>query len=307
MKNQSLSLYTVVIILLGITMLSCSSNTKMEQGSIKNLNNLDAHVFSMSRALEKENEAIYESTKSKVDERGEKDEELELLEDMAEIRNKTNNILNSIDELRNELSESSSSNTAMTDYQQVNRIMTEGDKPKLEMLNEEIETFNELLDEHSKDLSATYIRSLDLLTLTDVPSAVANPTLAQCRQRILVTEAIIINEMNDRIGRNDFKFDGVDIFVGLEEKSGKAGEPIKAEVFLQAYSTELKSTVTWKLLNGKEEPLEFEATGNHDIEIPIPQETSLGVKKYEVALSFMGPNDLGEVIRVDTIEYRVVR
>lgn len=238
--------------------------------------------------------------KTKVDERGNKAEEVEILKTAKEIRTKTQEMVDYIDELREELVTVSGGVDPETkfytgakneDNVQVLFIGANKNGKAYEMKDkidayckylqshatketkEDFETFaldakddpffSNIADQKSKDFAQ--------LTFQNTPMVAAMAVMAEQQSTIVQMEAEILGELAAQVGAADFKFDVLQAMVRPESKIVAAGTKYKADMFIAAFSSTVQPEMFYggkpvKVENGIG-TVEFTATpGSYDKE-----------------------------------------
>ncbi len=235
--------------------------------------------------------------KAKVEERGNKDNEVEIMKKAELVRNHTKELLDYVNGLQEELVTESGGRDEHGFYlgaknEDVVQVMFIGPtkngkgyelRDKLNKYVEEVEAlahnpkdyppfaldgkddplFKNIPEQREKDFAQ--------LTFENTPMVAAAAVLSEMQSRIVQIESEILSELAAEVGAADFKFDVTQAMVRPQSKIVAAGADYEAEMFIAAFSSAIKPQMKFA---GKDIPVEngigsikFKATpGTYDKE-----------------------------------------
>ncbi len=235
--------------------------------------------------------------KAKVEERGNKDTEVDIMNKATMVREHTKNLLDYVNGLQEDLVKQSGGRDEHGFYlgaknEDVVQVMFIGPNKQgkgyelRDKLNEYVDEVEELAhnpkdyppfaldgkdDPLFKNIPEQKEKDFAQLTFENTPMVAAMAVLSEMQSRIVQIESEILSELAAEVGAADFKFDVTQAMVRPQSKIVAAGANYEAEMFIAAFSSAVKPTMKFA---GKDVPVEngigtikFKATpGTYDKE-----------------------------------------
>lgn len=212
--------------------------------------------------------------KSAVEEAGNREEDVAVLEKAREVRAKTNEVLNILDSLKNQFVtltggvEEDGTYVGGKSEDEIADLMVRrkhGDKLKEDLngfagyvasttgLDVSPIALDAIDNPVFKDNPEQNMKSFSELTFESTPMVAGLASLSQLKTEVLARESLALDHLARQVGAKDLKFDNIVAMVKPESSVVAAGTKYKADLFIAASSSAVNPVMT---LNGKEIPVE---------------------------------------------------
>jgi gliding motility-associated protein GldM len=260
---------------------------------------LEEKIETVVHETSKRNISTVDNIKAKVEERGNKANEVKVLADAKEIREKTQGIIDYIESLREELKAIDGVNAETGFYEGAkneDNVQTMFIGPnkngKAYELRTKIEEYTKFLQTHAtpetkddfksfavdakddpffKNIADQRSKDFAALTFESTPMVAAMAVMAEQQSTIVQMESEILAELAAEVGAADFKFDVLQAMTRPESQIVAAGTKYRADMFIAAFSSTVQPEMFFdgkpiKVENGIG-TIEFTATpGTYDNE-----------------------------------------
>ncbi|MEQ8360926.1 MAG: gliding motility protein GldM [Cytophagales bacterium] len=238
---------------------------------------LEEKIETVVRETSGRNINVVNNIKAKVEERGNKKQEVEILSTAKEVRSRTQEMVDYIENLREALKEIDGVNQETGFYEGAKNednvqtmFIGPNQNGKAYELRKKIDDYCAYLQKHAtgdtKDDFKSFAvdakddpffskiadqKSKDFaeLTFQNTPMVAAMAVMAEMQSTVVQMESELLNELASEVGAADFKFDVLQGMVRPESKVVAAGTKYKAEMFIAAFS----STVQPEMFYGGKE------------------------------------------------------